>query len=78
MIVTRLALHTKNVRNAIGALDGVSGLYNTIIAMLVESGVLYAFSFVLLVGPWASRSIVQYITLQILPEIQVRTVFQLF
>ena len=74
MIITRLVLHNRNIRKAIGTLDRVSGLYSTITAMLVESGVLYAVSFLLLVGPWASRSIVELITFQILPEVQVRTV----
>ena len=77
MIITRLVLHNKNIRSALGAQDGISGLYKTIIAMLVESCALYAVSFLLLVGPWASQSIVQLITFQALPEVQVRTVFLL-
>ena len=71
MIAARLVLHVRSIRNIMRALDRASGLYKTIIATLVESGVLYAVSFLLLVGPWASRSVVQFIALQILPEIQV-------
>lgn len=71
MIAARLVLHVRSIRNIMRALDRASGLYKTIIATLVESGVLYAVSFLMLVGPWASRSVVQFIALQILPEIQV-------
>ena len=77
MLISRLVLHSKNIRRAMGYQDGASGLYKQIITMLVESGALYAASFVLLVGPWASGSVVQYITFQITPEIQVRTIFSL-
>ena len=74
VIIVRLVLHEKNIRNAMGASNGASGLYKTIITMLVESGALYAFSTLLLLGTWASRSDAELVTLQILPEIQVRTV----
>jgi hypothetical protein len=77
MIITRLVLHSKNIRSALGAQHGVGGLYKTIIAMLVESCALYAVSFVLLVAPWASQNVIQLITFQILPELQVRSVFLL-
>ena len=77
MLVTRLVLHSKNIRRAMGGQDGASGLYKQIITMPVDSGSLYAASFVLLVGPWAGGSDVELITAQALPEIQVRTVFRL-
>ena len=77
MLITRLVLHSKNIRRAMGDQDGASGLYKAIITMLVESGALHAASFVLFVGPSASGSIVQLATFPILPEIQVRTVFPL-
>ena len=77
MLITRLVLHSKNIRRAMGYQDGASGLYKATITTLIESGALYAASFVLLVGPWASGSVVQYITFQITPEIQVRTIFSL-
>ena len=75
MIITRLALHHKNMRSALGAQNGASGLYKTIIVILVESGALYAASFLLLLGPWAARSVSQLVTFQILPEVQVRVLF---
>ena len=74
MIIVRLILHERNIRSAMGTLHGVSGLYKTIITMLVESGALYAFGTLLLLGTWASRSDAELVTIQILPEIQVRTV----
>ena len=77
MLITRLVLHSKNIRSVMGTQDGASGLYKTIITMLVESGALYAASFVSLVGPWASQSIIKYTTFQIFPAIQVRTIFPL-
>ena len=60
-----------------GTQNEASGLYKTIVTMLVESGALYAASFALLVGPWASKIIIQLITLQTLPEVQVREIFSL-
>ena len=77
MIATRLVLHVRSIRNVVTALDRATGLYKAIIATLVESGVLYAISFLLLVGPWVSRSTVHFVTGQILQEIQVRIVFPL-
>ena len=77
MLITRLVLHSKNIRSVMGTQDGASGLYKTIITMLVESGALYAASFVLLVGSWAGQSLVELVTFQIIPEIQVRAIFPL-
>jgi hypothetical protein len=75
MLITRLALHSKNIRSVMGTQDGASGLYKTIITMLVESGALYAASFVLLVGSWAGQSLIELVTFQIVPETQVRVCF---
>ena len=78
MLVTRLVLHSKNIRRAMGGQDGASGLYKRIITMLVESGAIYAASFAIVVGPWASGNTgVRTVTDQMLPEVQVRTVFPL-
>ena len=77
MLITRLVLHSKNIRSAMGTQGGVSGLYKTIITMLVESGALYATSFVLFLGPSTAQNDVQEVTLQILPAIQVCTVLLL-
>ena len=78
MLITRLVLHSKNIRCVMGDQDGASGLYKAIITMLVESGALYAASFALLVGSCASQSeVLQLIIPQITPGTQVRTVFTL-
>ena len=74
MIVTRLVLHSRNIRNALGTQDSASGLYNVIAAMLVESCALYALSFLPYIGTWASGSTSQTIFYPILGEIQVRAV----
>ena len=37
MIVIRLILHSRNVRNTIGPSAGAGGLYKAIVTMLVES-----------------------------------------
>ena len=77
MLIMRLVLHSKNIRRAMGDQDGTSRLYKQIIRILVESGALYAASLVLLVGSWATPngpSVSQFVTMQILPEVQVRTV----
>lgn len=55
-IVTRLALHSRNVRNAMGAMTGTSSLYKAIITMLVESCALYAATYLLFIVPWAASS----------------------
>jgi hypothetical protein len=72
MIVTRLILHSKNVRNAMGAATTVTGLYKTIVTMLIESSALYAASFLLYIGPWGANSDISDIFFPILAEIQVR------
>ena len=78
MLITRLVLHSKNIRCVMGDQGGASGLYKAIITMLVESGALYAASFALLVGSCASQSeVLQLIIPQITPGTQVRTVFTL-
>jgi hypothetical protein len=73
MIVVRLVVHNKNVRKILGGPFGTSGLYNTIITMLVESCALYAVSFVLFIGPWAADSPVSNAFFPILASTQVRS-----
>ena len=72
MIITRLVLHRKNIRNAMGTTAGVGGLYKTAITILIESSALFAVSFLMYVGPWATKSPFQYLFLQILAQTQVR------
>ena len=68
MIVARLALHNRKIRNAAGR---ASGLYSAIITMLVESSALYAITFLLYIIPWSMRSGAQFIFFPILAGAQV-------
>ena len=72
MIVARLALHRKKIRNVMGTTAGVGGSYKAAIAIIVESSALLAVSFLMYVGPWAAKSSFQYIPLQIFAQTQVR------
>lgn len=75
LIVARLAMHSRNIRNAMGAPAGASGLYETIITVLVESCAIYAVTSLLFVVPWGAKSHVADIFLPILAEVQVRALF---
>ena len=75
MIVIRLIMHSRNIRNALGPLAQVSGLYRTIVTMLIESCALYGISILLFIGTWAAGSAYQLIFFPILAEIQVRMFF---
>jgi hypothetical protein len=77
MIVTRLVLHSRNIRAAVGAPPGISGLYKAIVTMLVESSALYAVNSLLFIGPWGAKSHAADIFLPILAETQVRAFTQL-
>jgi len=84
MIVIRLILHGRQIRTATGSLAGISGLYKTISAMLIESCALFTVSSLLVVGPlaayiysitlniWIVGGSVVEIFFPILAEIQVR------
>ena len=71
LIVVRLAMHSRNVRTAMGAPSGATGLYRAIITMLIESSALYAVNSLLFVGPWGAGSHAADIFLPILAETQV-------
>ena len=73
LIVSRLILHSRNVRKAVGAQSGAGGVYNAIVTMLVESSALYAVSSVLFMGPWGAHSWVASVFFPILAQNQVRT-----
>ncbi|KAF9646468.1 hypothetical protein BDM02DRAFT_3012112 [Thelephora ganbajun] len=75
MIVGRLILHSRNIRNAMGVPAGASGLYRAIVTMLIESSALYAVNSLLFVGPWGANSHVADIFLPILAETQVRAFY---
>jgi hypothetical protein len=78
MIVIRLILHSRNIRNAMGTQDGASGVYKAIITVLVESSTLYTVSFLLFIGPWGAMNYAEDIFFPPLAEIQVRTPFNFF
>ena len=71
MIVIRLAVHTRNVRNVLG-IRGTGGVYKAVVTMLIESCVISAVSSLLVIGPWAADSPITNVFLAILPETQVR------
>ena len=69
MIVIRLALYTRNVRNGVGA-TGINKSCKVVITMLIESCSLYTVSSLLVVGP--SNSGITGIFLPVLAQTQVR------
>jgi hypothetical protein len=75
MIIARLALHSRNIRNAIGVSSGPGGLYTAIITMLVESSALNAIGYLLSIIPDALDSDITYIFSPLLGHMQVRSVF---
>ena len=84
MIVIRLILHARKVRNAIGSLAGISRLCKTISTMFVESCALFTVGSILVIGALATYlynwdlgiyivgEIIMELSLPILAEIQVR------
>lgn len=73
MIVIRLTLYNRRIRRAIGAKTTTSGVYTTVIAMLVESYALYAVNFLLFIGAWGAGNDVANLFSPILIQTQVRT-----
>jgi hypothetical protein len=74
MIIVRLALHSRNIRNAIGASSGPGGLYTAIITMLVESSALNAIGYLLYIITDAVGSNLSYLFSPLIGHIQVRSV----
>ena len=72
MIIIRLVLHSRNTRTTATALAGISGLYRTVITMLIESSALYAVSSLLIIGAYISGKCSADLFLPILAETQVR------
>lgn len=71
MIVVRLFLHQRNIRNALGTSAGIGGLYITIVTMLVESYALYAVTFLVFIGLWAANNFMAAIFAAAIGEVQV-------
>ena len=75
MIIVRLTLHIRNIRNAIGASSGLGGLYTAVITMLVESFALSAVGYILFIASFSTTTFVAAIFSAPLGEIQVSVVF---
>ena len=71
MIITRLVLHARNTRIALGII-GIGGLCKAVIVMLVESCALFAVSSLLVIGPLASGNFTWSLFMAIIGEIRVR------
>ena len=76
-IVIRLVLHNREIRNAIGARHGTSGMYNSLVTMLLESCALYALSSILYIGLFAATSSVTALFFPIHVEVQVSDLLRL-
>ena len=74
MIVTRLILHRRNFRKAIGASNRSDGLYKAVVVMLIESCALCTIAYILYITPWNGGSIGDPFS-GALDSIQVRGVF---
>ena len=72
MIVIQLILHTRNIRNTMG-ISGISGMYNAIATMLIESCALNAVGGLLVIIPLACGNYVLDVFFPILAEVQVRS-----
>ena len=73
IIIIRLVLHSRNVRNALGTTANAAGLHKAIITMLVESAALYAVAYLVFIGTWGAGSPAQFIFFPILAQIEVST-----
>ena len=74
MIIVRLARHGRKMRNAVGSGTNGSGLYDTIVATLVESYALYALSFLVYIPLLDTGNPVQLVLSPIFVEAQVRAI----
>ena len=75
MIVIRLALYSRNIRNAMGTAAGVGGVYKAVVVTLVESSALYAVAYLVYIGPWAANSYLGLVFSPVLGGVQVRAIF---
>jgi len=76
MITARLTIHGRKIRDAMGDAAGTGVLYKATVAIIVESYALFAVAVLLFLGTWAVKSFVQYIFLQILAQMEVRTILK--
>lgn len=71
MIITRLILHRRKMRNVMGVAVCTSGLYMATIAIIIESYALCALAVTLYLGTWGSGSFLQFVFLQVISQTQV-------
>ena len=74
MIVARLVLQSRRIRDAMGPGFRPSGFYKTTITILVESYALYAVSNLLFLAPWAAGHRLVNVFFPIFVQVQVRSV----
>jgi hypothetical protein len=74
MLVVRLAIHHRNIRNVSGL--GANGLYKALIAMLIESCSIYSIALLIYIGVAASSNFAFEIFYPIISQTQVRAVFK--
>lgn len=72
MIIVRLTLHGRSIRNAMGSGANGSGLYKAIATMMVESYALYAVTFIVVIALMDAKSYIEAIFDPILAGAQVR------
>ena len=72
MIVARLVLRNKNLRNDMGIPTGINGFYTAVTTMFIESSALYAVAFLLFMGSWSAKSPSTDVFFPILVAAQVR------
>ena len=78
MIVFRLMVHIRNIRNTTGSSDGSSGLHTaaaTVAMMLIESYAIYAGVLLVYIISWATNSFVVALCAGCIGAVQVRVVF---
>lgn len=71
MIATRLILHARNIRNALGSSSTAAQVYISVFTLLIESFFLHAVGFILYIVPWAANSPTSSIFFPILVQTQV-------
>ena len=71
MIIIRLVLLGRDIRNPTGTRATTTGLCKAVVTMLVESFAFYAVNFLLFIVPWATGSSIWAIFFPILADVQV-------
>lgn len=77
MIIARIITLSRQIRSVMNAPFKISGLYKAIVTILCESSALYAVTFLLWVGTWATNNPAEYFLFPILAQTQVRGVLVL-